>query len=242
MTSLAAAAVVLVSAFVKGTIAVGFPTLGTPLLALVVDVKTAVVVLILPNIVMDAIQLARRGTPRATLRRLGWLLPAGAVGTIIGTRLLVVLPSRVVLLLLGVFVVIFVALNVSPVAPRVPSRWERWTSPLAGLAAGILGGITNVPGTPLAMYFYALGMAKREFVASVALTFLVYKVVQLGAVAWYGLLTWSRLQAAVGLTGVALLGFAVGLRVQDRLEQQAFNRAVLVFLALLGGWLVWRAL
>jgi hypothetical protein len=30
--------------------------------------------------------------------------------------------------------------------------------------------------------------------------------------------------------------------VQDRLEQQAFNRVVLVFLALLGGWLLLRNL
>lgn len=45
------AAVVLGAAFVKGAIGFGFPALGTPLLSLVVDVKTAVVVLILPNIV-----------------------------------------------------------------------------------------------------------------------------------------------------------------------------------------------
>jgi len=30
--------------------------------------------------------------------------------------------------------------------------------------------------------------------------------------------------------------------VQDRLDQRSFNRAVLVFLTLLGAWLVWRAL
>ena len=45
------ATVVLVAAFIKGAIGFGFRALGTPLLSLVVDVKTAVVVLILPNIV-----------------------------------------------------------------------------------------------------------------------------------------------------------------------------------------------
>ncbi|MGH7350456.1 MAG: sulfite exporter TauE/SafE family protein, partial [Candidatus Rokuibacteriota bacterium] len=78
------AAVVLLAAFVKGAIGFGFPSLGTPLLSLVVDVKTAVVVLILPNIVMDGIQFARRGTPRATARRFGLLLAAGAVGMVLG--------------------------------------------------------------------------------------------------------------------------------------------------------------
>jgi hypothetical protein len=41
---------------------------------------------------------------------------------------------------------------------------------------------------------------------------------------------------------VALAGFAVGLRVQDRLDARAFNRAVLGFLALLGLWLAARSL
>jgi uncharacterized membrane protein YfcA len=44
------------------------------------------------------------------------------------------------------------------------------------------------------------------------------------------------------LIAVALGGFAVGLRVQDRLDQRTFNRAVLVFLAVLGVWLLVRAL
>ena len=116
-----------------------------------------------------------------------------------------------------------------------------WLSPLAGLIVGTVGGVTNVPGTPLAMYFYALALPKHEFVQSVAFTFLVYKTVQLGAVAWYGLMTWALLGASLALTAAALAGFAVGLRLQDRLEPAAFNRAVLAFLAALGVWLVVRA-
>jgi uncharacterized membrane protein YfcA len=231
---------VLVSGFVKGTIGIGFPTLATPLLTLVIDVKTAVVLLILPNIVMDGIQFARQGVPRATMRRLAGLIVCGALGTVLGTRLLVDLPASVVLLTLGVFLLVFVALEVAHLAPRIPPGWESWTSPVAGFVAGVLGGVTNVPGTPLAVYFYALGMDKREFIRAVAFTFIVYKVVQLGAVAYYGLLTWSLLLVSAGLTVAAVAGFTGGLAVQDRLEQRTFNRLILIFLAGLGLWLVLR--
>lgn len=239
---LVSAVAALVAAFVKGVIGLGFPTLATPLLTLVLDVKVAVVVLIVPNLVMDGIQLARRGAPWATMRRLASLLVFGAVGTVVGTRLLVTLPSRVVTLVLGAFVLLFVLLNATRVSPRVPGRWEPWLSPFAGLLAGVVGGITNVPGTPLAIYFYALGMDKIEFVRAVASTFLIYKLIQLGAVAWFGFLTWPLLGVSLALTVVALGGFALGLGVQDRLEPRAFNRAVLVFLAALGLWLILRAL
>src|ERR1700730_10800972 len=189
------AAVVLVAAFIKGAIGFGFPSLATPLLSLVVDVKTAVVLLILPNIVMDGIQFARRGAPRATA-----------------------------------------------LAPKTPPHWEPWLSPPAGFVAGVIGGVTNSPATALVLYFQGIGLAKHDFISAISFTFVFYKLVQLGAVTWYGLLPWSLLWASVALTVAALAGFAVGLRVQDRLDQRSFNGAVLVFLAVLGAWLLFRSL
>jgi hypothetical protein len=232
---------VAVAAFVKGAIGFGFPTLGTPLLALIVDVKTAFLVLIVPNIVMDGIQLVRAGAPGATARRLGPLVAFGAVGMVLGTHLLASLASSTVMRILGGFILAFVVLSVTRLSPRVPPRWEPWASPVAGFVAGVVGGITNVPGTPLVLYFYALGFGKREFVSAVAFSFVLYKLVQLGAVSWYGLMSWPLLGWSVVLTGAALGAFAVGLRVQDRLEARTFNRVVLLFLAALGGWLVIRS-
>ena len=228
---------VLLAAFVKGSIGFGFPTLGTPLLSLVTDVRTAVVLLIVPNITMDGLQLARRGAPAAVARRFATLLVGGAVGTLVGTRLLVGLPPRAATLILGAMIVLYVALSALGFAPRVAPGWERAMSPLVGLVAGVIGGVTNVPGTPLVMYFTALGLAKHEFVAAVAFTFVVYKVVQLGAVVYFGLLSWELTGWSLALTLVGLGGFALGLRVQDRMDARTFNRAVLGFLALLGLWL-----
>ena len=101
---------------------------------------------------------------------------------------------------------------------------------------------SNAPGTALALYFVALGMDKREFVRSIAFTFLVVKAVQLASLGWYGLLGWPLVLGSLGLTAAGLAGFGLGVRVQDRLDQRAFNRGVLVFLATLGVWLVVRTL
>ena len=232
----------LAAAFVKGAIGVGFPTLGTPLLTLFVDVKVAVAVLVIPNIVMDGLQMRRRGRLLHTARRLRVLLACTMLGTVLGTRILVALSARAVTLILGSFVLAFVALNLTRFSPRVRPRWERWLSPAVGLLAGLLGGVTNALGTPLIVYFYALGMDKHEFVRSVALTFLVAKVVQLAALGAYGLLGGPVVAGSVALTAVALAGFGAGLRVQDRVDQRTFNRSVLVFLAALGAWLLVRAL
>ena len=239
MLVLVALAVAL-SAFVKGSIGFGFPTLGTPLLALIVDVKTAFLLLIVPNIVMDGLQFVRAGAPRALARRMAPLVACGAVGMVVGTYLLALLASRSVMLILGLFILGFVVLSVTKLSPRLPPHWEPWASPVVGFVAGVVGGITNVPGTPLVVYFYALGLSKREFVGAVAFTFVLYKLVQLAAVSWYGLMTWTLLGWSLLLTVAALGAFALGLRVQDRLEPSTFNRVVLGFLAVLGAWIVIR--
>jgi uncharacterized protein len=240
--SLLVALAIAAAAFVKGAIGFGFPTLGTPLLALLVDVKTAFLILIVPNIVMDAMQFARAGAHRATVQRMTPVVVFGAGGVVMGTHLLAVLASRTVMLILGGFILFFVVLSATRLTPRLPPRWEPWASPVAGFVAGVIGGITNVPGTPLVLYFYALGLAKQEFVSAVAYTFVVYKVVQLGAVSWYGLMSVTVLGWSALLTLAALAGFALGLRVQDRLAPPVFNRVVLGFLAVLGLWLLARSL
>src|SRR3989442_15263152 len=148
---------VFVAGTVKGIAGLGFPTLATPLLSLAVDVKTAVVLLILPNIVMDGVQFARRGAPTETIRRLLPLLIGGAIGTVIGTRLLIVLPARAVLLLLGGFVLAFVALNATRFSPRLPPAWEPWAGPLAGFVAGPGGGGAGGPGPPAVVQFLCAG-------------------------------------------------------------------------------------
>ena len=240
-TVLGSAAVVLVAAFLKGIVGFGFPTTSTTLLALFVDVKTAVPLVILPNIVMDGVQMARRGQLLSTARRLVFVLVAGAVGIVLGTQLLVLLPAWTATLVLGLFTLGFVALNATSFSPRLAPKWERPLGPVAGLVSGVVGGLTNTPGTVLVIFFYALGFSKDEFVRSIALSFVVLKVTQLAAVAHYGLMSWGLFTVSLGLTAVALLGFYAGLRVQDRLDQRRFNRAVLIFLGATGLWLVIRA-
>lgn len=217
--------------------------MATPLLVLVLPARVAVPALVIPNILMDAIQLVRAGRLAETARRMAVLLAFGAVGMVAGTRLLMVLPTRAVTVIIGSLVVVFVVVNAVPrLEVRVPPGWARWLAPPVGVLAGVVGGVANIPGLPLVLYFYSLRMDKAEFVRSVSFTFLVYKLIQLGAVSYFGLLTWPLVGFSLVLSVLSVATFRLGLALQDRLDQATFNRAVLGFLGLLGAWLTWRAL
>ncbi len=204
--------------------------------------KTAVALLVIPNMVMDSLQLRRSGPLGAAPRRLALLLVFTMIGTVIGTRLLVALSPRTATLVLGACIVGYVLLDLARFSPRVPASWEPRLAAPVGLAVGIMGGVTNAPGTAIALYFVALGMEKKEFVRSIAFTFLVVKGVQLVSLVWYGLMTWRLVAASLGLAATGLGGFWLGLKLQDRLDQRSFRWAVLGFLGLLGSWLVVWAL
>ncbi|HWC03626.1 MAG TPA: sulfite exporter TauE/SafE family protein [Methylomirabilota bacterium] len=221
---------VAVAAFVKGAVGFGYPLIATPLLAFATDVRTAVAVLVIPNILMDGIQMVRRPGLVAALRRHAPLLVMGILGTVAGTQFLAVLSTRGLLLTLGATLVVFVILSVSRPAWRVTPGSERLLAPVVGLAAGTLGGLTNAPSVVLTPYYYAIGLPKTEFVRAISATFLVFKLTQLGAVWQVGLIDRRVLLPWLAAAGVSLAAFRLGLRAQDRVPQAAFNRAVLVLL------------
>ncbi len=231
----------IVAAFVKGAIGFGFPTVATPLLALATDVRTAVVVLLLPNIVMDGIQIVRRPGLGAAVRRHAPLLGAGVVGTVVGTQFLAWVSPRGLLVALGTVILAFVLVSLARPAWRLPARLERPLAPVVGLVAGTLGGITNVFALPLAPYLYALGLPKAEFVRAIACAFLTFKLTQFGAVWQVGLLNTRLLGFSLAATAVTLVAFAGGLRAQDRVRPETFNRVVLGFLALVSAAMLLRA-
>jgi len=67
LTTLLVGAALLLAAFVKGTTGFGFPLIATPMVALLLDIRTAIAILVIPNIVMDIGQIFRGGFPTPIL-------------------------------------------------------------------------------------------------------------------------------------------------------------------------------
>lgn len=220
----------------------GFPMIATPTVALLLDIRTAVTILIIPNLVMDVAQAFRGGIPYATLRRFGWLLLLTVVGVFIGTKVLVMLPLWVLNLCLGIMVLLFVISTWLRPDFTIPPRAERILSPPAGFLSGFLNGMTNAAGPALAIYLYSLRLEKRVFIKSIATIFVITKASQLAAVSTWNLLNWGTLTLSIEVTLFVLAGFYAGLKVQDRINQQTFNRGLLVLLCMIGIVLIARAL
>ncbi len=241
-TTLLVAASLLLAAYVKGATGMGFPLIATPTVALLLDIRTAITILIIPNIVMDVTQIFRGTFSPSLFRRFSWLLVLTVAGVFLGTKVLVTLPIWALNLTLGVMILVFVASNFFRLRLEISPRMEKMFSPLAGLVGGFLNGMTNAAGPVLAIYFYSLKLAKTEFVKSMATIFIVTKVSQLIAVSTWNLFNFSTLGLSLLVTLLCLIGFYAGLKTQDRVNQQTFNRGLLALLFVIGVTLVVRSL
>ncbi|HET8562842.1 MAG TPA: sulfite exporter TauE/SafE family protein [Candidatus Binatia bacterium] len=242
LTTILVAAALLIAAFVKGTTGLGFPMIATPTVALLLDIRTAVTILIIPNLVMDIAQVFRGGFPYPMLRRFGWFLVLTVGGVFLGTKVLVTLPLWVLNLCLGVMVLLFVVSTWLRLEFTIPPQAERILSPPAGLISGFLNGMTNAAGPALAIYLYGLKLQKKDFIKSIATIFVITKTSQLVAVSTWNLLNWVTLSLSLGVTLFVLFGFYAGLKIQDRVNQQTFNQVLLVLLFAIGIILIGRAL
>ncbi len=234
---------IIAAAFVKGGVGFGFPTIATPLIALLTDVRSAIVLLILPNLVMDLFQVGRRPSLLQPILRRHWVIYLFMViGTFVGTKFLATVSARPLILFVGVLILFFVVTNVFQLIPRVPQGWEGPLGPPLGFVSGVLGGLTNFAGYLLIIYFYSLRLEKEEFVRALSSAFILVKIAQLIAVWQFNLLIPSLFYFSFLGSALGLVGFWIGILIRERIDQHRFNRAVVIVLTLIGIGMVVRGL
>lgn len=241
-TTILVAAAVLLAAYVKGATGMGFPLIATPMLTLLLDIRTAIVMLIIPNILMDLAQIFRKSFPIAIFRRFFWLLLFTVFGVFMGTKTLVVLPLWVLNLILGCIILIVLASSLFQFTPRVSSRAEACLSPVMGILGGFIMGMTNVMGPPMAVYLYSLKLNKTEFVQTISTIFIMTKIWQVLAISTWNLFTAPTMRFSLLSTVFILMSFYLGLKTHDRVNQKTFNHAVRILLLITGAGLIVRAI
>ena len=242
LTHVLIGAALLLAAFVKGATGLGFPLIATPMVALLLDIRTAVTVLILPNLFMDSAQVVRDGIPYDVFRRFSSLILPTIVGVFLGTMALVSTPLWILNFCLGVMVLLFVLSSTLKVDFTISPRVERILSPIFGFLSGFLNGLTNAAGPTLAIYLYSLKLDKRTFVKSIATIFVTTKLSQLVAISTWNLFNWETITLSVQVLLFTLAGFYAGIMAQDRVNQRNFNRGLLILLSVIGVTLLLRSL
>ena len=227
------------SGFIQGTLGFGFPFIATPMVAMVLDMRAAIIIVLLPTLATVAITLVTSGPLAPVLRRF-WFMPIFAtVGAAAGTWLFVAAPNAPYQLVLALIILVYLNLDrITSGEWTVIKRHERAFGPFAGLVAGLFEGTANVAAPPLIIYYLALGLAPALLVPALQICFLVGKSTQFAVLTLHGGVTAAQWLPTLPLSVVAVAAGVAGARVRDRIDAVTFRKWVkrvllLIALALL---------
>src|SRR3972149_2128304 len=101
----------LLAGFIQGALGSGFPFIATPMVAMVVDMRTAIVTVLLPTFASVVITLVTSGPLGPVLKRF-WMMPVYAtLGALAGTWLFVAAPDAPYQLLLALIIIVYLNLD-----------------------------------------------------------------------------------------------------------------------------------
>ena len=240
---------VVIAGFIQGALGFGFPFIATPMVAMMVDMRTAIIIVLLPTLASVVITLVTSGPLGEVMKRF-WMMPVYATfGALAGTWLFVAAPDAPYQLLLALIIVIYLNLDrITQGDSPLLKRHERAFGPLAGVAAGLFEGTANVAAPPLIIYYLALGLSPVMMVQAMQICFLVGKAAQFTVLTLHGGVSSAQWLATLPLCVIAVAAGFGGARVRGRIDATMFRKWVKRALALIAfallakyGYTAWQA-
>lgn len=219
------AAVMVLAAFVHGALGLGFPLIATPLVALALDIKIAIVLVAPVTLVMTLLSVVRGGGWREALARF-WFLPLTmGLSSYAGTRLLIGANPTPFLLVLAVLILVYLGLDR---VKRGESAFVKRHRLAIGLGVGLLAGLfestANVAVPPLIIYLMLLGVAPLATVQTLNLCFSIGKAVQVGTWVAFGDVAAAFWLATAALAVPAVITLFAGMRLRERIDAPTYRK------------------
>jgi uncharacterized protein len=217
--------VVLVAAATQALTGFGYSLLAVPLLAIILDPKTAVVAAAIAGMALNLGTVAAERA-HAQWRAAGTLALFGAIGIPLGLVLLAALSDVALRILIAVVVLLCTAQVWRGV--RLPEHPA--VVAVAGFVSGTLGTSTGTNGPPLVAAFQAMGYDPRQFRATLGAVFTFTGALGLIGFVVAGQISGAAMAIGLGTVPGALLGWLAGNRLFARIAAAKFRRVVLAAL------------
>jgi uncharacterized membrane protein YfcA len=217
-------AVIALAGAVQGALGLGFPIVATPLIAAVTDMRTAVILILLPCLACVATNIIRTGGLRPTLAEF-WSMPFYMVaGAALGTRLFIAYPEFPYTLLLAGMILFYLNLERLGRTEWPPLREHRRLSgAFFGVMAGAAEGTANIAAPPLVIYYLALGVTPVTLVQGLNICFFTGKATQFTTFATVGGVEVIQWVATLPLAVVACITTIVGVNIRNRIDAATYR-------------------
>lgn len=229
-------AIMLFSGLVHGTLGLGFPMVATPMLAVNFDVRTAILITLLPTVAVNVASIWNSRQSLEGISRFSPLLIFVLFGSIAGTYILASVNPDPFRLALAGLILLYLWSNLSGQARQ---QWlvthEMAAMVIFGVLAGLAAGTTNVMVAVLVIFFLSLEIPRARMVGVLNSCFLVGKLSQVAVLSIAGLVGLSLLFETIPLAIAAVLALLFGQRIRAKIAVDHYRNmlhGLLVLLAL----------
>ncbi|MFQ5422119.1 MAG: sulfite exporter TauE/SafE family protein [Anaerolineae bacterium] len=227
--------IMLFATFVQGAAGFGMALVSMPMLVYFLGIRTATPLVALIGIATEVVMLVYY-REALTLQDIWRLSAASLVGIPLGVWLLRRLDADVVTAVLGVILIIYALYSLGGL--HLPKLANRAWAFAFGFVGGLLSGAYNTSGPPAVVYADCRRWPPAQFKSNLQGYFLLNSLMAIAVHGLSGNLTtavWHNFW--LGLP-TAVLGLALGVRLDNHINPARFRQMVLVLLVVLGVRLV----
>lgn len=232
----------LVAGVVKGLIGLGMPATSLGLMMLAIDLKQAIVILLVPLFVSNVWQGLAGRHLGAAVRRLWPLFIAGAMAIWFSVGIMIHANTAILTVVLGAILITYSAYSLATPQIKPPGRWEPLLSPVAGALTGMIGGLTGSMAVPAVLYMQALGMERAQLIQAMGIWFTLATVSLSVALGGRGALPAELAMVSAGAVIPAIAGMEIGRRLRERLAEELFRKVFFGVLLMLGVYIAARGI
>lgn len=229
-----------IAGLVKGVIGIGMPTVAFPMLSMLVDVQTSVMLLSMPLVLSNIPQALAGGCVTRTLRSLTPVLVGMIPGVWLGVAVLLNVDPNAAKIAAGAVVIAVGALTL--LAPKLQVK-QRMIGPVglgAGFCGGLLGGIAALSGPLVFIFLLAKGLSAKAFTKEASMFLVVSSVLLASALASSRQFDWRDVAISTLATAPVVAGMLVGQKLRDIIRADAFKKLIVLMVLLSGAQLVWK--
>jgi uncharacterized membrane protein YfcA len=231
--------IMLFAGLVHGTLGLGFPMVATPMLAVFFDVRTAILITLLPTVAVNVVSIWNSRGSLESLRRFTPLVVMVLPGSLLGAYILASSDPSPFRLALAGLILLYLWTNISG---RLPRKWLAKNILLAmilfGFIAGLSGGTTNVMVAILIVFFLSLEVPRVSMVPALNACFLIGKVSQIVVLSLAGLVTVTLIYETVPLALAAVFALLFGQSIREKIAVEVYRRILRLLLIVLAGVLI----
>lgn len=222
------------SAFIKGSLGMGFSTICLAILANVIELKTAISIVVLPSLITNGMVMITAGNWRISMTTFWLMLLMTVPGMLLGLQLLRQADNSHSLTVLSVVLISYGVWGLRNHRFRIADTLVPRLNPLIGFLTGAVNGATGSQIFPIMPYLLSLNINKDIVVLTINFSFTICSIIMLGGLLWIDALdTNSMFTYSLGIVPV-MIGVALGNKVRARLSDERFRQSVMVLIIVLG--------